>query len=82
MYPSPISSHITSLILISSYNFQIGGKPGGSCTAALFLKKFVKGVEPSEETSEPEVRWAHIDIAGTMEVRHNRVCQIPIISRY
>ncbi|KAK7688417.1 hypothetical protein QCA50_008790 [Cerrena zonata] len=46
---------------------NVGGKPGGSCTAALFLKKFVKGVEPSEETGEPEVRWAHIDIAGTME---------------
>ncbi|CAL1697393.1 unnamed protein product [Somion occarium] len=44
-----------------------GGRPGGSCTAALFLKSFVEGVEPAEEGEEPKVRWAHVDIAGTME---------------
>jgi hypothetical protein len=37
---------------------QTGGRPAGSCTAALFLKAFVP---------EELVRWAHIDIAGTME---------------
>jgi len=42
-----------------------GGKPGGACTAALFLKAFVHGVEPTDG-SEP-LAWAHIDIAGTME---------------
>ena len=31
-----------------------GPRPGGSITAALFLKEFVK----------PEIPWAHIDIAG------------------
>ncbi|OBZ79403.1 Cytosol aminopeptidase [Grifola frondosa] len=44
-----------------------GGKPAGSCTAALFLKSFVEGVEPSESGEAPAVRWAHLDIAGTME---------------
>ncbi|TDL15587.1 leucine aminopeptidase [Rickenella mellea] len=40
-----------------------GGRPGGSCTAALFLKAFVDGIDGEE----PSVRWAHIDIAGSME---------------
>jgi len=43
-----------------------GGKPGGSCTAALFLKAFVNGVEPTDD-GEPTLAWAHVDIAGTME---------------
>ncbi|THH21850.1 hypothetical protein EUX98_g8266 [Antrodiella citrinella] len=37
-----------------------GGRPAGACTAALFLKSFVSGVDG-------QTRWAHIDIAGTME---------------
>lgn len=51
-----------------------GGKPGGSCTAALFLKEFVEGIEPVESdegtaaaAEEARTRWAHIDIAGSME---------------
>lgn len=43
-----------------------GGKPAGSCTAALFLKAFVDGIE-AKDGQEPSVRWAHLDIAGTME---------------
>ena len=31
-----------------------GGRPGGSCTAAMFLKEFTGGLP-----------WAHLDIAGT-----------------
>ncbi|KAJ6541634.1 cytosol aminopeptidase family, catalytic domain-containing protein [Mycena capillaripes] len=42
-----------------------GGKPGGSCTAALFLKAFVHGLEPTDGAAP--LAWAHIDIAGTME---------------
>jgi aminopeptidase len=38
-----------------------GGRPGGSCTAALFLKAFV------DTEANQGVRWAHIDIAGSME---------------
>lgn len=48
--------------------FKHGGKTGGSCTAALFLKAFVNGIE-HKDGAEPPVRWAHLDIAGTMEVR-------------
>jgi hypothetical protein len=44
-----------------------GGKPGGSCTAALFLKAFVEGID-GKDGEEPSLEWAHIDIAGTMEV--------------
>jgi leucyl aminopeptidase len=33
---------------------NIGGRAGGSITAACFLEKFVDGIE-----------WAHLDIAGT-----------------
>jgi leucyl aminopeptidase len=33
---------------------NIGGRPGGSITAALFLQKFVN-----------DVPWAHLDIAST-----------------
>jgi len=44
-----------------------GGRSGGSCTAALFLKSFVAGLEKSKQSGAGSVRWAHIDIAGTME---------------
>lgn len=43
-----------------------GGRPAGSCTAALFLKAFAEGASPKDD-KEPEMKWAHIDIAGTME---------------
>ena len=35
----------------------------------MFLKSFVEGVEPADGADEPTIRWAHIDIAGSMEVR-------------
>ncbi len=35
---------------------NIGGRPGGSCTAAAFLGEFVG-----------DVPWAHIDIAATAD---------------
>ncbi|KAM6494184.1 leucine aminopeptidase [Amanita muscaria] len=43
-----------------------GGRPAGSCTAAMFLKPFAEGIEP-KNGSDPTLNWAHIDIAGTME---------------
>ncbi|THH03732.1 hypothetical protein EW145_g6051 [Phellinidium pouzarii] len=43
-----------------------GGRPGGACTAALFLKAFVDGIE-EEGAQAARLRWAHIDIAGSME---------------
>ncbi|KAJ7157337.1 leucine aminopeptidase [Mycena filopes] len=39
-----------------------GGKPAGSCTAALFLKAFVHTADQDDA-----LPWAHVDIAGTME---------------
>ncbi|TFK42262.1 cytosol aminopeptidase family, catalytic domain-containing protein [Crucibulum laeve] len=40
-----------------------GGRPAGSCTAALFLKPFAEGIDAEENP----MAWAHIDIAGVME---------------
>ncbi|KAJ3777756.1 leucine aminopeptidase [Lentinula raphanica] len=45
-----------------------GGRPGGSCTAALFLKAFAHGIEVEDgSNAETAMKWAHLDIAGTME---------------
>lgn len=33
----------------------------------MFLKPFANGIE-AEEGQEPAMKWAHIDIAGAMEV--------------
>ncbi|KAG9098172.1 hypothetical protein FRC06_006677 [Ceratobasidium sp. 370] len=52
-----------------------GGRPAGSCTAALFLKSFVSGIEAEDEGKEPAVRWAHVDIAGSMEATRGEVYQ-------
>jgi len=52
-----------------------GGRPAGSCTAALFLKSFVSGIEAKEEGEEPAVRWAHVDIAGSMEALRGEAYQ-------
>ncbi|RXW19728.1 hypothetical protein EST38_g6122 [Candolleomyces aberdarensis] len=43
-----------------------GGRPAGSITAALFLKPHVNGLE-GKDGEESSIKWAHIDIAGTME---------------
>ncbi|KAF8548068.1 hypothetical protein OG21DRAFT_1449621 [Imleria badia] len=44
-----------------------GGRPAGSCTAALFLKAFVDGIEPKEGEEQAARQWAHLDIAGAMD---------------
>jgi hypothetical protein len=33
----------------------------------MFLKPFAEGIE-AKEGQEPAMKWAHIDIAGSMEV--------------
>jgi leucyl aminopeptidase len=38
---------------------NVGGRPGGSITAAMFLQRFVK----------PETPWIHLDIAGVASVK-------------
>ncbi|GAA6027387.1 hypothetical protein JCM8097_007818 [Rhodosporidiobolus ruineniae] len=48
-----------------------GGRMGGSCTAAIFLKRFVDGlIVDGKDAEEQEglIRWAHLDIAGTMDL--------------
>ncbi|GAA5928325.1 M17 family metallopeptidase [Sporobolomyces koalae] len=48
-----------------------GGRLGGASVAAIFLKRFVDGliVDGSDnENQEGLIRWAHIDIAGTMDL--------------
>lgn len=44
-----------------------------SCTAALFLKRFVGGliVDGVDSKEENLVRWAHLDIAGVMDTGKN-----------
>lgn len=48
-----------------------GGRPAGACTAAIFLKQFVHGLEDRTKGEEQCVQYAHIDIAGSMEAASN-----------
>ena len=45
---------------------NIGGRPGGSITAALFIQRFVNGLP-----------WAHLDIASTAWKKPSTVATIP-----
>jgi leucyl aminopeptidase len=45
---------------------NIGGRPGGSITAALFLQRFVNGLP-----------WAHLDIAPTAWKKPSSIATIP-----
>jgi leucyl aminopeptidase len=45
---------------------NVGGRPGGSITAALFLQKFVNGLP-----------WAHLDIASTAWKKPSSVPTVP-----
>ncbi|KAF8899387.1 leucine aminopeptidase [Infundibulicybe gibba] len=63
----PLDEDFNPQIHSSNADLQnTGGRPGGSITAALFLKPFADGIE-AEDGKEPAMKWAHIDIAGTME---------------
>ncbi|KLO16601.1 leucine aminopeptidase [Schizopora paradoxa] len=47
-----------------------GGPKGTCCTAALFLKAFVEGIQTKDENGRPKtpsVRWAHLDACSVME---------------
>ena len=61
-------SSITGILTINFTDIQTGGRYGGSCTAALFLKPFAEGIE-AKDGQKPAMQWAHLDIAGSMEVR-------------
>ncbi|ORX94250.1 cytosol aminopeptidase [Basidiobolus meristosporus CBS 931.73] len=46
---------------------NVGSRAGGSCTAAIFLKEFVAGLDDEEADEAEQIRFAHIDIAGSMD---------------
>ena len=55
MWPLPIDADYFDQLKSDIADFtNTGGRPGGSITAALFLKEFTGGLP-----------WAHLDIAGT-----------------
>jgi leucyl aminopeptidase len=55
VWPMPLWEDYQELLRSNFADFaNIGGRPGGSITAACFLARFVR-----------EMRWAHLDIAGT-----------------
>ena len=45
---------------------NVGGKGGGSCTAAIFLNRFMRSKFPCKD-KECAVPYAHLDIAGVMK---------------
>jgi len=62
------------------------GRSGGACSAAVFLKQFVSGIENAipnvsgnpelddaveQPENEEKIAWAHIDIAGVMDSKHS-----------
>ncbi|EJD02539.1 leucine aminopeptidase [Fomitiporia mediterranea MF3/22] len=81
----PLSSLYSPQITGSNADLcNTGGKPGGCCTAALFLRSFVDGIADEDGGSESEMegktesgklRWAHIDIAGSMEATRSEPYQ-------
>ncbi|KAG1868325.1 peptidase M17, leucyl aminopeptidase [Suillus subalutaceus] len=62
----PLYEDCSTQIYLSNTDLcNTSGKPAGSCTTA-FLNVFVDSIEAKDE-QEPSVRWAHLDIAATME---------------
>jgi len=62
MWPMPIDPDYFEQLKSEIADFtNTGGRPGGSITAALFLKEFTGGLP-----------WAHLDIAGTAWAEESR----------
>ncbi|KAI0030943.1 leucine aminopeptidase [Vararia minispora EC-137] len=67
----PLDSAYSPQITSSNADLcNTGGRSAGSCTAALFLKSFIDGVEAKADDGSPAIRWAHLDIAGSMQSTH------------
>jgi len=67
LWRMPLDEDYGPQIYSSNADLQnTGGRPAGSCTAALFLKPFAHGID-AEDGQEPALKWAHIDIAGVMD---------------
>jgi leucyl aminopeptidase len=62
VWPMPLATDYFDQLKSEIADFtNTGGRPGGSITAALFLKEFTGGLP-----------WAHLDIAGTAWVEDAR----------
>ena len=61
--PSAYESQIDSMAADVK---NVGGRPGGSITAALFIQRFVNGLP-----------WAHLDIASTAWQKSSKAPTIP-----
>lgn len=66
LWPMPLDATYLGQMKSQTADLKnVGGRPGGACTAAAFLKEFVEGL-PKEDGEKGEVEWAHVDIAGVM----------------
>jgi len=75
LWRMPLDEDYGPQIYSSNADLQnTGGRPAGSATAALFLKAFADGCEGRDGQS-PTLKWAHIDIAGTMEATRTTAYQ-------
>lgn len=70
MWRMPLDDRYSYSISGSNADLCNVGRPAGACTAAIFLKNFVEGLEDREKGTPPSVRYAHLDIAGSMETDH------------
>lgn len=61
-----------------SFPSQIGERYGGANIAAAFLKEFVHGLT-GEEKDKTDIKWAHLDIAGTMDVSLELFSQLSFV---
>eukprot|EP01127_Copromyxa_protea_P018370 TRINITY_DN5771_c0_g1_i1.p1 TRINITY_DN5771_c0_g1~~TRINITY_DN5771_c0_g1_i1.p1 ORF type:complete len:525 (+),score=129.54 TRINITY_DN5771_c0_g1_i1:44-1618(+) len=66
VWPMPLFPEYTEEVKGTASDLKNTGKGrfGGACTAAAFLQEFI----------EPEVKWAHVDIAGPAMTSEKRGC--------
>lgn len=75
LWRMPLDEDYGPQIYSSNADLQnTGGRPAGSATAALFLKAFAEGCEGKDGQS-PTLKWAHIDVAGTIEATRSTAYQ-------
>jgi aminopeptidase len=67
----PLSDRFYKYIDTSYSDIVNVGRPAGSASAAIFLKQFVEGLEDRSKGKAATVKYAHLDIAGTMEAIHS-----------
>lgn len=63
----PLDDRYLAVIDTSYADVVNRGLPAGACTAAIFLKQFVEGLEDRAKGKPATVRYAHLDIAGPMD---------------